>query len=156
MAVNIADPDDPSRYLGVRGRVVESTTEGGAEHIEELSQKYLGRPYPNFSGLRRGPADPPDRRGLDRPCARWGPALVSSDPPEHGSLLTGRSHLFAAGTASAESACSSNFISLEITSSTLRSVSMTNVLRLIGSAGSHDRFASNCFATTPFGSESSG
>lgn len=50
VAVNIADPDDPSRYYGVRGRVVESTTEGGAEHIEELAQKYLGRPYPNFSG----------------------------------------------------------------------------------------------------------
>ena len=50
VAVNVADPDQPARYWGVRGRVVETTTEGGAEHIEELSQKYLGRPYPQFGG----------------------------------------------------------------------------------------------------------
>jgi PPOX class probable F420-dependent enzyme len=51
VAVNVVDPDQPARYWGVRGRVVESTTEGGAEHIEELSQRYLGRPYPNFGGV---------------------------------------------------------------------------------------------------------
>lgn len=50
VAVNVADPDDPARYYGVRGRVVETTTEGAAENIEAISQKYLGRPYPNFSG----------------------------------------------------------------------------------------------------------
>ena len=50
VAVNVADPEDPSRYYGVRGRVVGTTSEGGAESIEEISQKYLGRPYPNFSG----------------------------------------------------------------------------------------------------------
>ena len=49
-AGNVADPDPPARDWGVRGRVVEATTEGGAEHIEELSQKYLGRPYPDFGG----------------------------------------------------------------------------------------------------------
>jgi hypothetical protein len=37
-------------YYAVRGRVVKTTTEGGRESIEELSQKYLGIPYPNFSG----------------------------------------------------------------------------------------------------------
>lgn len=26
------------------------TTEGGAESIDEISQKYLGIPYPNFTG----------------------------------------------------------------------------------------------------------
>jgi PPOX class probable F420-dependent enzyme len=50
VALNVADPDQPARYYGIRGRVVETTTEGGKEHIEELSQRYLGRPYPNFSG----------------------------------------------------------------------------------------------------------
>nr|WP_218891039.1 PPOX class F420-dependent oxidoreductase [Actinomycetospora corticicola] len=50
VALNVADPDQPARYYGIRGRVVETTTEGGREHIEELSQRYLGRPYPNFSG----------------------------------------------------------------------------------------------------------
>jgi hypothetical protein len=50
VAVNVADPEQPARYWGVRGHVVETTTDGGAEHIEELSQRYLGRPYPNFGG----------------------------------------------------------------------------------------------------------
>jgi PPOX class probable F420-dependent enzyme len=51
VAVNVADPDAPARYWGVRGHVVETTTEGGAEHNEELSQRYLGRPYPDFGGV---------------------------------------------------------------------------------------------------------
>jgi PPOX class probable F420-dependent enzyme len=50
VAVNIADPDDVRRFFAIRGRVVNTTTEGGRENIEELSQKYLGMPYPNFSG----------------------------------------------------------------------------------------------------------
>jgi PPOX class probable F420-dependent enzyme len=53
VAVNVTDPDQPARYWGVRGHVVETTTAGGAEHIEELSQRYLGRPYPNFGGPGR-------------------------------------------------------------------------------------------------------
>ena len=50
VAVTIADPKDVSRYFSVRGKVVGITPEGGTESIEELSQKYLGRPYPWFSG----------------------------------------------------------------------------------------------------------
>ncbi|BDX33688.1 PPOX class F420-dependent enzyme [Mycobacterium antarcticum] len=50
VAVNVADPDDVNRYYGVRGRVVSTTTEGGRESIDEISQKYLGIPYPVFSG----------------------------------------------------------------------------------------------------------
>lgn len=50
VAVVVSEPDNPSRYFQVRGRVVGRTTEGGAEHIEMLSQKYLGRPYPWFGG----------------------------------------------------------------------------------------------------------
>jgi hypothetical protein len=34
----------------VRGRVVDVTREGGVEHIEALSQRYLGRPYPWYGG----------------------------------------------------------------------------------------------------------
>ena len=45
VAVAVADPADARRYLQVRGHVVATTTEGGAEHIEMLSQKYLGEPY---------------------------------------------------------------------------------------------------------------
>jgi PPOX class probable F420-dependent enzyme len=50
VAVNVADPDDPSRYFEVRGRVVEVTEDGAREHIDELSQRYIGRPYPWFGG----------------------------------------------------------------------------------------------------------
>src|SRR3954464_765077 len=37
VAIAIADPGDPRRYAQVRGRVVNVTTEGGAEHIEQLA-----------------------------------------------------------------------------------------------------------------------
>jgi PPOX class probable F420-dependent enzyme len=50
VALNVADPGDPSRYFEVRGRVVDVTEDGAREHIDELSQRYLGRPYPWFGG----------------------------------------------------------------------------------------------------------
>jgi PPOX class probable F420-dependent enzyme len=50
VAVALSDPTDPSHYVQVRGRVVGTTTEGAAEHIEQLAQKYLGGPYPWFGG----------------------------------------------------------------------------------------------------------
>jgi PPOX class probable F420-dependent enzyme len=50
VAVNVADPENTSRYYGVRGRVVEATTDGADTSIDEISQKYLGRPYPGFGG----------------------------------------------------------------------------------------------------------
>lgn len=50
VSVAVADPDQPARYIGVRGRCVAATTDGAAEHIEQLSQRYLGRPYPDFGG----------------------------------------------------------------------------------------------------------
>ena len=50
VALNVADSQEPTTYYAIRGRVVHVTTERGAEHIEELSQKYLGRPYPQFGG----------------------------------------------------------------------------------------------------------
>jgi PPOX class probable F420-dependent enzyme len=50
VAVNVVDPDNVNRYYAVRGRVIKTTTEGGRESIDEISHKYLGIPYPNFSG----------------------------------------------------------------------------------------------------------
>ena len=50
VALNVADPDDPSRYFEVRGRVTEVTEDGAREHIDELSQRYIGGPYPWFGG----------------------------------------------------------------------------------------------------------
>lgn len=50
MAVALDDPADRFDYKQIRGRVVETTTEGGAEHIEQLSQKYTGQPYQWYGG----------------------------------------------------------------------------------------------------------
>lgn len=50
VALTVLDPADPSRYVGVRGRVVEVTEDGATEHIDKLSMRYLGRPYPWFGG----------------------------------------------------------------------------------------------------------
>ena len=47
VSLAIVDPENPYRYLGIRGRVVEITQKGADEHINSLSQKYLGKPvYP--------------------------------------------------------------------------------------------------------------
>lgn len=44
----ITDPDNAFRYLEVRGRVAEITTEGADEMIDRLSLRYLGKEsYPN-------------------------------------------------------------------------------------------------------------
>lgn len=50
VAVNVVDPENVNRYYAVRGRVTKTTTEGGRDSIDAISQKYLGIPYPNFSG----------------------------------------------------------------------------------------------------------
>ncbi len=42
VALSIQDPDDPYRYLEVRGRVVEITEQGAEEHIDHLAKRYLG------------------------------------------------------------------------------------------------------------------
>ena len=50
VAVAVCDAANPSRYFAVRGRVVNVTTEGGAEHIEALAQRYTGHPYAWYGG----------------------------------------------------------------------------------------------------------
>lgn len=47
VTVCIADPDNPYRYLEVRGRVEEITEKGASEHIDTLSHRYIGKDYPN-------------------------------------------------------------------------------------------------------------
>jgi PPOX class probable F420-dependent enzyme len=42
VALCIADPSNPYRYLQVHGQVVEFTTEGADEHIDALALKYRG------------------------------------------------------------------------------------------------------------------
>jgi PPOX class probable F420-dependent enzyme len=43
IALSIADPDNPYRYLEVRGRVVERTHAGADAHIDAMATKYLGQ-----------------------------------------------------------------------------------------------------------------
>ncbi|SRR5581483_5114071 len=42
VAIAVQDPDNPYRYLEIRGRVVEITEEGADAHIDKLAKKYLG------------------------------------------------------------------------------------------------------------------
>ena len=41
VALSVLDPDNPYRYLQVRGRVVEMTEQGADAHIDALAKKYL-------------------------------------------------------------------------------------------------------------------
>jgi hypothetical protein len=50
VAVTVASPRTPSNYVQLRGPVVRETTEGAADHIELLSQRYRGEPYAWFGG----------------------------------------------------------------------------------------------------------
>jgi PPOX class probable F420-dependent enzyme len=42
VAMTLMDPENPYRYLEIRGRVVEITEEGASAHIDKLAKKYLG------------------------------------------------------------------------------------------------------------------
>lgn len=42
VALSIMDPDNPYRYLEVRGRVAEITEEGADQHIDSMARKYMG------------------------------------------------------------------------------------------------------------------
>ena len=43
VALSIMDPDNPYRYIQIRGRVARVTEQGASEHIDSLSKKYLGK-----------------------------------------------------------------------------------------------------------------
>lgn len=44
VAIDILDPDNPYRWLQVRGIVADMTTEGANDHIDSLSLRYKGQP----------------------------------------------------------------------------------------------------------------
>ncbi len=50
VAINVCDHTALARYWVLRGHVVDTTTDGAAEHIETLSQRYTGGPYRNYGG----------------------------------------------------------------------------------------------------------
>jgi PPOX class probable F420-dependent enzyme len=43
VALSVQDPDNPYRYVQVRGRVTEMTEQGADAHIDALARKYLGQ-----------------------------------------------------------------------------------------------------------------
>jgi len=43
VAVMIVDPDNPYRYVQIRGRVARATENGADAHIDMLAKKYLGK-----------------------------------------------------------------------------------------------------------------
>ena len=48
VSLAVIDPDNPYRYLEIRGRVVEITEQGADVHINKMAKKYLGADkYPN-------------------------------------------------------------------------------------------------------------
>ncbi|HEY2004077.1 MAG TPA: PPOX class F420-dependent oxidoreductase [Candidatus Saccharimonadia bacterium] len=54
VALAAVSQDDPYDKVSLRGEVAEITEDGAREHINKLSQKYLGKPYPWLSeGDRR-------------------------------------------------------------------------------------------------------
>ncbi|MBI3970571.1 MAG: PPOX class F420-dependent oxidoreductase [Chloroflexi bacterium] len=52
VALSVQDPDNPYRYIGMRGIVVEITEEGADDVINQLSEKYTGNPV--YQGRRPG------------------------------------------------------------------------------------------------------
>ena len=48
VSIAIVDPENPYKYVGIQGTVVETTENGADAHIDALANKYLGvDSYPN-------------------------------------------------------------------------------------------------------------
>ena len=43
VSLSLVDPENPYRYLEVRGSVAERTNAGADEHINKMAKKYLGQ-----------------------------------------------------------------------------------------------------------------
>jgi PPOX class probable F420-dependent enzyme len=66
VALEIRDPDNPYRYLGIQGEVVEITEVGARDMINRLSQKYVGE------ATYQGPPDEVRVTYMIRPDTVWG------------------------------------------------------------------------------------
>ena len=53
VALVFQDPNDPYRYMQIRGKIAERTTEGAVAHIHALSQKYMGKDWAIPAGEER-------------------------------------------------------------------------------------------------------
>ena len=64
VALSIMDPDNPYRYVQVRGRVAAVTESGADAHIDSLAKKYMGQdryPYRKPGEVRVTFTISPDR-----------------------------------------------------------------------------------------------
>jgi PPOX class probable F420-dependent enzyme len=55
VAVSIIDPDNPYRYLEIRGKVDAISEQGADAHIDKMAKKYMGKdtyPYRNPQEVR--------------------------------------------------------------------------------------------------------
>jgi PPOX class probable F420-dependent enzyme len=55
VAIAIIDPENPYRYVEIRGRVAEIVEQGADAHIDKMAKKYLGvdkYPYRQASETR--------------------------------------------------------------------------------------------------------
>lgn len=43
VAISITDPENPYRYVQIRGKVARITEQGASEHIDKMAKKYLGK-----------------------------------------------------------------------------------------------------------------
>jgi PPOX class probable F420-dependent enzyme len=43
VAISITDPDNPYRYVQIRGHVTKVTEQGADKHIDSMAKKYLGQ-----------------------------------------------------------------------------------------------------------------
>src|ERR1700751_4491118 len=50
VALAILDPDNPYRYVQIRGRVRKITEDGAVAHIDKLAKKYIGQDKYPWSG----------------------------------------------------------------------------------------------------------
>jgi PPOX class probable F420-dependent enzyme len=52
VAIALMDPDNPYRYVAVKGKVEQITQDGADDHIDALARKYLGKD--KYPGRRPG------------------------------------------------------------------------------------------------------
>jgi hypothetical protein len=55
VALSILDPDNPYRYLEIRGKVEAITEQGADAHIDKMAKKYMGQdtyPYRRAGEVR--------------------------------------------------------------------------------------------------------
>ena len=43
VSMSILDPDNPYRYLEVRGKVADISEDGADDHIDKMAKKYMGK-----------------------------------------------------------------------------------------------------------------